>query len=506
MRKTLILPALLAIAACSSEPTDPLDAARAALAAQNLDTARSVLVAGLRDDPGEAALLDLMADVQLRMGDAVGARATLARLEAVGGKGLRFDQLMAEALLKSNKPQEALALLGEDTSPESVRIRTAALLKLDDSATAVILWQKAVSGGLDASALRMAYDYGTYLALAGDLPGVRRILKQMQAIGANSFETLQLDGKIALIAGDPKAAGNHFARSAKLYPNRIEPVCGQAEALDHAGSIEPALKLLADAEIKMPGQPCVAEIRLSLLSQQGDWGKVRDLLQNREGELDPASPAGMTYAEALLRLGRPEQARAIFSRALLASPQNPYARLMLADAQLETGDAAAALQTIAPLANTVLAGERELQLAERAAKAAKSAAAASYAARLAGGQWRAVQQINAAALAAEARQDWSAAITALQQLDAQGIDSEVQRRLAFALSRAGRHAQAISAADRLLSRQPENSDAIHLAGLVRVEGGIDMEKGRSLLEQAAIRQPGNWQFRQALAKAKAAAG
>lgn len=506
MPKRLILSALLALAACSSEPADPLGEARAALAAQNLDAARFVLVAGLRDAPRDAALLDLLADVQLRMGDAAGARATLARLEAAGGKGLRFDQLMAEALLKSGKPEEALARLGAERSPESIRIRAAALLELDDPAGAIALWEQAVAGGVDAAALRMAYDYGSYLALAGDLPGARRILELMQTAGDDSFETLQLDGKIALISGDPKAASVRFARSGERYPHRIEPVCGQAEAMDQAGSIEPALKLLADADKRMPGQPCVAEIRLSLLSQQGEWGTIRDLLQGREGALDPTSPAGMTYAEAMLRLGRPEQARAMFNRALLASPQNPYARLMLAEAQLETGDAATALQTIAPLADSVLAGERELQLAKRAAEAAGSAAAAGYAARRAGGQWQAAQRANAAALAAEARQDWGAAITALQQLDGQGSDPDVQRRLAFALSRAGRHAEALTTADRVLARQPDNPDAIHLAGLVRVTGGIDAAKGLSLLEQAAARQPGNWQFRQTLAKAKATAG
>jgi Flp pilus assembly protein TadD len=54
----------------------------------------------------------------------------------------------------------------------------------------------------------------------------------------------------------------------------------------------------------------------------------------------------------LLRLGRAEQARAIYAKALLLSPQNPFARLMLAEAQLATGDAATAYATVKPLADS----------------------------------------------------------------------------------------------------------------------------------------------------------
>ncbi|MFX8945968.1 tetratricopeptide repeat protein, partial [Acinetobacter baumannii] len=78
----------------------------------------------------------------------------------------------------------------------------------------------------------------------------------------------------------------------------------------------------------------------------------------------------------------PEQARAIFAQALLLSPQNPYSRLMLAEAQLATGDAATALRTIRPLSDSVLAGPREIDLALRAAQAAEDPSATALAARL----------------------------------------------------------------------------------------------------------------------------
>lgn len=505
MRKTIILPLLLSLAACGQSESDMLGAAREALAQQDLQTARIRLISAVKEDPRNAALLDLLAEVQLRLGDGTSARDTLNRLAAAGGKGLRFEQLTAEMLLLTGRPQDALKRLGQDSSPESLRIRAAALLALDDIERAVPLWEYGTARGVGRDGLRLAFDCGSYLAGSGDLAKARALHGQMTAADPEAFETRMLAARIALESGDAAGARDSYAIAIKAFPRRIEPICGQAEAYDMAGALKEGLDLLAEAEARMPGEPCVTEVRVSLLSQMGEWGKIRDLLQNSEANLNPASGLGMSYAEAVMRLGRPELARAMFNRALAISPQNPYARLMLSEAQLATGDAAAAYATVAPLARSVLAGEQELDLGRRAAAAAGSPDAAGYAARLANGSWKQVQTINAQGLAAVSRRDWPAAIAAWQQLGG-ADDAEIQRRLAYALHRAGRSPEAVIAADRVLVLQPENPDALYLAGLVRTEGGLDRERGVALLEQASQRQPSNWLFREALAKAKAAAG
>lgn len=504
MRKTFILPAMLAIAACSGSSSDPLTAGREALASQDFDRARIELLAGLKEEPRNPALLELLADVQLRTGDGAAARKTLDRLAALGGKGRRFDQLMAEALLRLDKPEEALSRLGNDAAPESIRIRAAALLATQDYAGAVSLWQQGVASGLTRDGLRMAYDYASYLLESGDLTAARAISAQMAQVEPKGFETMLLDGKIALMSGDAKATQQKLAAAAERFPRRIEPFCGQAEALELGDQFDQALGLLADAEKRIPNQACVTEVRLTVWARQGKWTQIRDLLQDREDSLDPTSPVGTTYGEALLRLGRPQQARAIFNRALLASPQNPYARLMLTEAHVAAGDPAAALETVAPLADSVLAGERVLVLAEYAARATRSPAADRYAARLRSGSWRQAESLEAAGQAAMGRQDWPAAIEAWQGLAAQGSDPEIERRLAQALHRAGRSAEAIAAADRFRALQPNNPDAVYLAGLIRVESKSARAEGLALLELAAKRQPANFTYQQALSKAKAA--
>jgi tetratricopeptide (TPR) repeat protein len=188
-----------------------------------------------------------------------------------------------------------------------------------------------------------------------------------------------------------------------------------------------------------------------------------------EVDLDPRTPNGLTYAEALLRLGHPEQARVMFARALLLSPQNPYSRMMLAEAQLATGDPATALRTVRPLSDSRLAGPRELDLALRAARAAGDPAADTLAARMKSAQW---QRIEAGrdGQAALGRRDWAGAIAAYSALLGDGGDAEVLKRLALACERRA-PCEAIAYADRALLISPRDPDMLHMAGLARLNAG-----------------------------------
>ncbi len=208
----------------------------------------------------------------------------------------------------------------------------------------------------------------------------------------------------------------------------------------------------------------------------------------------------------MLRLGHPEQARSIFSRALSLSPGNPYSRLMLAQAQLETGDAVTAYQTIKPLSDAITAGKTELEIAEKAARAAGSPDAAGLRARLQSASTQDAQALAQRGNAAMARQDWNGAIAAYQGLLALGKDAEILKRLALAQSNAGLADQAIASADQALAMAPENPDMAHMAGLVRYKAQRDLPRAVELLKQAVAGDRNNQLFKDSLAKASAAAG
>lgn len=213
-----------------------------------------------------------------------------------------------------------------------------------------------------------------------------------------------------------------------------------------------------------PEDRAVIDLQLSIYSQQGQWDKIRLMLQRRELSLNPASAAGLTYAEALLRLDRPEHARAILSKALIAEPGNRYARMMLGEAQLATGDARSALATLRPLVEGVFVYPREFELAERAAIAAGDPLSAVLSARRKSGELSRRSTLIEQGFAATARSNWPSARAAWQQLQRLGDDAELLRRIADCASLSGAHTLAITSADKAAALQPEDAELLHLAG------------------------------------------
>ena len=116
MRKIIILPALLALAACSASPQEQAAAAREAFAANDYAKARILAASALEGMPGNKELLLLQARTLLALGDGSGAGAVLQKLAAAGGVSDQAE-LTGEAALLRNAPQvarDALAEIGEE--------------------------------------------------------------------------------------------------------------------------------------------------------------------------------------------------------------------------------------------------------------------------------------------------------------------------------------------------------------------------------------------------------
>ena len=105
-----------------------------------------------------------------------------------------------------------------------------------------------------------------------------------------------------------------------------------------------------------------------------------------------------------------------------------------------------------------------------------------------------------------AAEDWQAASDAYGELASLGEDAEVFKRLAMALSRAGRTDEAIAAADRARALRPDDPDTAYMAGYVRAAGGRDRAVALSLLKKASEADPENPLFRNSLARFSAPEG
>lgn len=493
---SLSLTLVLALAACGDGAAEKIARARQELADMELAAARVDLANVLAEKGDDPALLLMLADVQLRLGDGDGAEATAARLEHVAKDRAEIRQIKAEAALLKGDPATALALLGGDQSATALRIRAGALLAMDDNAGALAALRLGAATGGDA---RLLADYARFLIDAGDLSGADRQIAALRKARPDSLDGSLLSADIAARRGRYDEAHATLAKAAGRYPRIPEPLLARATTYDLEGKLEEAVGMTAKAAELAPDDPRVRDLQVQFASMKGEWGKVRSLLARQEKTLDPISANGLSYAEALLRTGHPEQARAMFQRALTRSPNNPFSRVMLAEAQLAVGDAAAAYATVQPLAQGILAGPRELEIAAKAAEALNRPDAAAWRARQVAAVEGTAARLAGAGQAALAREDWNAAVAAYRQLLQTGEDADVLTRLALALSHSGQSAEAIRSADRARALRPDDPDTAYVAGIVRARGGLDRATGLALLRQAAEAAPGNVVFRRSLA-------
>lgn len=504
MKRTLLLApllgGLLALSACGDDPATLLARARGEMAAGDDRAARIDLIAALKDRPNDVAMLDLLARVQLRLGDGDGALATLDRLAKAGASGPALVRLHAEAELRRGRPAAALALLTKDSDPDAFRIRAAAHRAQGEDAAAL----DAYAAGMQAGGNKdLAIDYARFLMDGQDLAGADALLARARALGGGAFDVEMLAGDLRTRQGRAGEALAAYRRAAAVAPRRIEPLLGQAGLADAAGQAGEVERLVGLAGGIAPDDPRVGRWKIQLAQMKGDWESVRATLGPRESSLEPASADGFAYGEALLRLGQSEQARALFSRAVSLSPQNPYARLMLAEAQLATGDGRAAFETVRPLAEASDASDRALDLAERAARAAALPEAAAIAARRASPVAAENRRLSQQGLTAFARGDWAGAASAYAALNARGENPEVLRMYALSASEAGQHDAAVAAADRALALRPDNPDMLYTAGVTRLNARRDSARALELLQAALSADPRNLVYRVAVARAGA---
>ena len=499
----LPLAALLALTACGESPEALFEKARADFAAENYQEARIALGSALRERPGDSAMLALLVETHLRLGDIDGAEGALRRLERAGGKGPALARMKAQIALLRQKPEQALALLGADDSADGWRIRAESHLALGADDAARQAFEQGVAGGGD---IRLASSYARYLLLNDDLPRAAFVLRRMQALAPRSYEALVMAGDLATAQGRDEAAIAAYRKVTEAFPDRAPPFLALANLQDAAGRVDEASALVEQAGKIAPNEPEVEELRFQLMSEKGEWEQIRDALQSRESSLQPGSALSMTYGEALLRLNHPEQARVIFRRAVLRLPGNPYARLMLGEAQLASGDAQGAWTTLEPLAATTLARTDVLERAEQAARQIGAPEAAGLRARLDPARLKATMALIDQGEGALAGQDWATAVSVYTRLLERGEDPEVLKRLALANSRMGDAGAAIAHADRAAALDRDNADYLHMAGAVRLAAGRDLAQARRLLEAAALADPDNRDIARDLKKAKAAAG
>lgn len=485
----LPLALVLALAGCGEDPAKRFARAGDAFARHDYLAAQGDLAAALAAMPDDPKVLELHARNALAMGDGVAAGASLAKLPATR-RPADYPLLVAEAALLRDKAADALAALGTDASARGQRLRALALLGKGDAEAAAREFDSALAAHPDDASLLAAA--ARFRLGQGDRLEARALVDRALKADGGALDAMLADGRISTAEGDLSRALASYDKAAKAYPGNLPALVGRAGVLGDLGrldQLEQAIKGLkgvgSDAD--------VTYLSARLAAARGQWQKVRDLLQGNEGKLAGRDDAAVLYAQALVALGQPEQARARLAPLLARHPENLVVRRELAKAQLAGRDAAGAVATLRPFATSKTALPEDLRLLAQAAKAAGDVDLASYEARARFPSPRAMGALLADGDLAMRQGNWGNAVDAYERILAatDGRNAMVLNNLAWAYGQLGNTDKAIDFAGKALQQAPGNPSVMDTLGWLLVTSGKDRARGVQLLRDAAAKAPQN---------------
>ena len=369
-----ILPLCLAALAsgCGESSEERLARADAGLASNRFADARAELQAALRDDPENAEAMDKLARVYLQLGDPVAAIGMLDRMAAARKQPDDAPELYGEGYVMMGRFDLALGRVEDRQGAAAHRVRALAHIGRRETELAA----EAFAAGMRAPGAKgpLLADYAGFLMEQGDLDQAERIAARAVAEKPAVLPAMLVNADLAVARGKPEEALSWFERALETFPESRAALFGKLAALGQMKRIDELRPLLKQALKDHPGELEFVFLEARLAAETAQWGKVREILQPFEGQMTGSSQASLLYSKALIELGHAEEVRVKMLSQLLREPGNRGARALLAEAQLATGDAATAIDTIRPLAESPEASAAERALLTQALRVAAGGA------------------------------------------------------------------------------------------------------------------------------------
>lgn len=352
----------------SRGPRSAFADAIAAIDRGNYSAGRNDAMAVVSSHPGSPAAHMLLARAYLLLGDGLAADMELERAIDSGIAPASIAAARARAKLLQGDIDRARNLADEASPGDALAARTLARVSASEGdryeaerAIAAIL-QKTPK---DAAALT---DLGRIRFEAGDIGGASDAAARAAKFGKNDPGALTLQGELVRVRYGLTAALPWFEaalrRDAYFYPALIEYAATLGDVGRHADMLAATRRALA----ARPGDARSLFLQATLAARAGKPVLARALLQ-RAGRIDQTIPAAMLLSGGLdYRDARYEQAIGDWRRLVEAQPMNLVARRLYAAALLRSGDAAGALDMLAPMLARGDADTYSLTLAARAAE------------------------------------------------------------------------------------------------------------------------------------------
>ena len=354
--------AALALAGCSAEPAP---SARAdALARQG------ELTAALAATPGDARLHVQLAEIQLRLGNGVGAEAALRRAVDLGGAADRLRPMAARAVMMQGENARALALLGAgpihpEAAGEAGHVAGVIHLNLGNIAAAREGFDVAISARPRDSSLWV--DVARFRDANADAAGARDAADFAIALDPQNSAAFGAKANLVRTQAGLAAALPWYDRALAIDPDNAVTLLDHAATLGDLGQYRAMLQSVRRAAKVAPRSPRPYYLQAVLAARAGDYPLARSLLQRTRGAME--SEPGFILVSAIVELQLDGAAVAAYQadRLLSLQPNNLVARRLLAAASWASGDRDGAAEVLAPLVARSDADSWSLNLAARVA-------------------------------------------------------------------------------------------------------------------------------------------
>lgn len=354
---------------------------------QHWQEQRAALQRAVADEPTSIRPRVELARVQLRLGDGIGAEASVKAALAARANDDYLRPLLARAYALQGDGNRALQTLDEGPiAPEMIgeAAWVAGDVHLDDGDldAARDAYDRAVRERPRDS--RLWVDVARFRDANADTLGARDAVDYaIELDGANSAALAYKANLVRTQQGLTASLG-WYDKALVADPDNAGALIDQAATLGDLGRYKDMLVALRHAAAISPRDPRPYYLQAVLAARAGNYALARSLLQRTRGELDDQPGFMLLSSVVELELGGEAVAASWADRLLAEQPHNFTARRILAAADWADGDADSAAEVLGPIVDRPDADSWSLLLAARvAAELGQRGESASYLSRAA---------------------------------------------------------------------------------------------------------------------------
>ena len=385
MTRLLAAAFLLFVAGCGSRSGTAYERGTAAFEAGDVRTARVELMNALQVNPGDRDARIMQARVLLMLGDGAGAESEIMLARQHGIPLEQTRHLLAHARLLQGDAQGAL-VEAEGAPPAhtayAARIRGRAYMALGDNGSAQAEFNRALAAVPNDSWVWT--DIARFRRGNGEIAGALEAADRAVAARATNVEALVLRGELTRGQYGLAASLPWFDRALAIDGGNVPALIERAKTYGELGRMSDMLADARQLHIATGGHPTAYYLQSVLAARARNFELARSLYNRADGAFGD-TPAGMLLASAIdFGTGNDEQAAGRLARLVARQPGNRKARRLLAAAQWRMGNAAATVDTLRPIADSLDADAYSLALMGQAlARLGDGAGASQYLARAA---------------------------------------------------------------------------------------------------------------------------